>query len=99
MTRDEILALRGRDLWSTTALTLFNDSLWFGIAVANKAFVGDSVEREVGRRGLQLKYVHALARVVGCNMVREKWTMEDIWMIRRANPEQICKAALLALTP
>lgn len=55
------------------------------------------VEAEVERRGLGETYIHCLAREIDPFMTGRKMDLGTMLKIRRATPEQCCRAALKAV--
>lgn len=101
MTRDEIMALSGlalreavcERLGITPRYVLRNKRKF--PAVESSLDAARLVEDEVKRRGLENKYIRALIFEVP----NETHVMAEMsFMIRRATPQMICRAALLAAT-
>lgn len=55
------------------------------------------VENEIERRGLADLYIHYLMPQVGIDGHKPGYDERDLFAIRRATPEQICRAALKAV--
>ncbi len=53
-----------------------------------------SVESEIERRGLADLYIHYLMAQVGIDGHKPGYDERDLFAIRRATPEMICRAAL-----
>lgn len=55
------------------------------------------IEVGIERRGLTSEYVAHLLDEVGIERDGTPFSFRDVWRIRRATPEQICRAALAAV--
>lgn len=105
MTREQIVALEGRELRNAIAKAFpaiiqrkLDGGEWVWLptpAVESSLDSAQLVEDEVERRGLKDAYIEELHKLIGVS-----WGMlwkELGWTIRRATPTQICRAALLAV--